>query len=524
MMTNSTTKFSNPRVYLSLIFAALGATYFEYVRFDTMLGRDDNLLVPPITRLTSLSQYFDWVRTNEILDTQPLRDLTFYFNVLIQRWTGFSSFHLTNLLIFFVSIFLVSKLLRTLNLSPKRVIWGTAAYAFHPLMVSAVGWVSARKHSLALVFVLLALIEFFRKRDVTWKCGLFLFLSSLAHQIFFLTPLWLFIYARKKNWPLSMRNLSITVVLISTVVALASYKHFYVNAIDARWFEEDSFVNVSRYILSLGRTTVLIFFPASISAFYHQGSFWNLLGIPLLTVLAYASVKGRSDSSLWVLLGFFAHLPTYIAFVNDTYLYLPLVCSIVALMSTSTAASWVVPRRGIVVGAGLAVALLGLKTLDAALMWRSPQRLWSYSYRNEPSPHNAIGLSGYLADKRESVKLLEWGGKNFNFNHQMNLLPYFLSSVYAAPVAPDERTRILRECFFDHPLYRSYLGLSLLSGTSADAMEGRLMLAAGLNDPRGGLEKEQRVFVARELARLCQRSPLSGACQLSERQNRESHE
>jgi hypothetical protein len=142
-------------------------------------------------------------------------------------------------------------------------------------------------------------------------------------------------------------------------------------------------------------------------------------------------------------------------------------------------------------------------------MWRGPERLWSYSFENERSPQNALGLSGFVTDPARALELLEWGGKHFDFADDRRLLPYFLRSLYRAPASPAEKIRIYRECFFEHPLYKAYFGLALLRGSGEEAARGRQLLAAGLAGPLPG---PHRAFVETEVRRLCGPGPEPRDC------------
>ncbi len=462
-------------VFKLLIMLAVVCVYFPYVQYDTMLNRDDNLLVPPMAKVDSLTGYVKAVADNSILDIQPLRDLSFFINLKIQEWTRFSGFHLFNLIFFLVAIFLVGRLLETLNFRKTTVLSGMAIYAFHPLMVSAVGWVSARKHSLAVVFVLLAIIDFFKNKNITRKSTAWYFFSSLSHQIFCLLPFWIVFYAWKKKWKLDRRMMALMVILSWSVVILATIKTFLVNQANSQYLQPDYFANVSRYVLSVGRTFTLVTLPVSISAFYWQGSFWNIVGLPLLTGFLYLAYRNprREELLSWIFLAVLAHLPTYITFINDTYLYLPLICVIVCLANFLENSKLSIRNQKILTT--VIVVLLAVKTVNVSDMWRSTQNMWAESYKNEPSPYNAIGLSGFLQDPREGLELLKWGAKNYNFEDP-KLMSFFFTSVISAPISRTEKVRIFEDSMKDDPIYKRTFAFFLLEGDDKDIEKGKRIL------------------------------------------------
>ena len=459
------------RYLKAVILLIVVCVHFQYVRFDTMLNRDDNVLIPPLSRIESISGYINAVKTNQILDVQPLRDLTFLINIKIHEWTRFSAFHLFNLIFFLIAIVLVGRLLEELKFRRATVLTGMAIFAFHPLMVSAVGWVSARKHSLAIIFVLLAIIDFIKKENVTLKGAVWFFLSVLSHQIFCLLPFWILFMSWKKKWKLNWFNFGVMIALAWSVVIIATLKTFLMNTGNTIYLKPDYFTNISRYVLSIGRSFTLIVFPVSVSAFYWQGSFWNITGIPLLIGFLFALYRHplRKEILPWMLLALLAHLPTYIAFVNDTYLYIPLVCTIIC-------AAYLIDNSGLsnrnrVIIVSVILTLLVAKTISISSMWRNTQNMWSTSYENEPSPHNAIGVSGFVKDPREALRLLSWGAKNYDFEDR-NLMNYFFTSVIQAPVTRDEKVRIFEESFKDDPKYKSTFAFFLLEGDDSEIRKG----------------------------------------------------
>jgi hypothetical protein len=191
MYLNQPKKYLLLYTILAVFFVAL---YFQYLKLDPVLKRDDLSLLTPFQKIGSFAQYYEAVKDNTILDVQPVRDLTFFVNVKFLYLTGLSTFHLTNLTIFFISIVLLSRLMQILNFSPQAIYITILLYALHPLMVSAVGWISARKHSLALVFLLMALIRFLKNKNIDFGVILFFYFllcpirsSSFFHYGYSLT-------------------------------------------------------------------------------------------------------------------------------------------------------------------------------------------------------------------------------------------------------------------------------------------------------------------------------------------------
>ncbi|MFL5783301.1 MAG: hypothetical protein ACJ76H_01745 [Bacteriovoracaceae bacterium] len=465
---------------LAIIFIALAFIYFPYVEFDTMVGRDDNLLVVPLHSIHSLSDYFSAVATNKILDVQPLRDLSLYINIKIAQWTNFQSFHLFNLLIHLANVFIFYRLLSVI-IPSRRMAWmGTALFAFHPVFVSSVGWVSARKHSLALMFTLLALLDFMKHRTLTWRAVLSYLASICCHQIHFLLPVWFWFVSRWNKWKLNRKPFIVMVISGAIVFAVSAYKTFVVNSLNTTYLKPDFLSNLSRYVLSLGRAGAIILFPYSISGFYWQGSLWNLVGLVLIVAVSYLFCRRSRDTVPFLLLAFLAFIPTFIAFINDTYIYLPLACMIICVCLVVR--TFPISSKSVDVMFGVLTLAVLMKTISIAGMWRSPQALWKVSYDNEPSPHNAIGLSGHIRDREAGMRLLTWGAQNYDFEAPY-LLDYFFQSVSSSPLPREEKKKIFQSAWRPLSAYEANYAVFLLQGSDEERKTGIEMLTRLISGP-----------------------------------------
>ena len=495
-------------LFVCLVFGVFySVLYFNYLQKDPILGRDDVLLVYPLKSISTLNQYVTDVKNNTILDFQPIRDLTLYLNIKTIEWSGISTFHITNFVLFLFSIFLFMKLLDALEFLRNQIIWSGILFASHPLMVSSVGWISARKHSLGLVFLLLCLLSFIKHRKITIFSILCYAFSILSHQIFILFPAWLFLYARCKKIKLDkVRSLVLSfiglVVLFLGVLKTfflemgnVTYKHFH-------WYE-----NISRYVLSVGRSVSQVILPISISGDYYQGSILNLLGIPLLILCLFFiyKSKNRLDPFLWIGLAAVVHIPTYIAFTNDTYLYLPLICVIVSANYYFLNMSFQINSKIKFASLLFYISLLLTKTISASQMWRSDLDLWRYSYSNEPSPFNSILYGTHLLkyDEKVGLEFIIWGANNYDLIGNKAVFFSFLDIISRSSLPIQKKIEVFKDCYRDHEIYKAYYGRSLLEGTNEQMLLGINILKPLLKDEKSYPPGSQGTTIIQSIKQLC---------------------
>ena len=481
--------------------------YSNYLTKDPILNRDDVLFIYPLKAVVGLSGYINAVKTNSIPDFQPVRDLTFLINLKIMEWFHFSTFHMTNFIFFIVTIFLFMKLLEALGFGKKQIVYSAFFYATHPLMVSSVGWISARKHSLALVFILLSLLDFIKKRKITTASIFCYVLSILSHQIFILLPIWIYIYEKVKKINLEIGRFAIMSLMGLLVLFLGVMKTFYLEMGNVTYKQFHWFNNVSRYVLSVGRSVVQIFFPVSISSDYFQGNILNLIGIPVLIFslfLLYKS-KNRADSFLWIFLAALSHILTYITFVNDTYLYLPLICSLIAINFYFTNNPVRLNPKIKMTAFTLLLSLLAAKTISSSQMWRSDLDVWKYSYSNEPSPFTSIvfGINLLKYDKKIALELIVWGAKNYDLVNSKAHFIAFLEIIYTSSLPIQQKIAIYKDCYKDHEIYKAFYGLALLEGTSEQMEEGIKMLKPILLDESKYTPSSHGIGIIKAIKFLC---------------------
>lgn len=449
--------------------------YKSYLIRDPLIQRDDIELIYPIKSLTSFTEYINAVQKNDILDVQPLRDLSFYFNVRIFELTGLSTFHIFNFLFFIFSVFLFFKILQRLNFTKNQTMTGLIIFAIHPVMICSVGWISARKHSLGLIFILLATYDFLKSERLSWKSCLFLSLSLMSHQIFGLWSIWILIYGGVKRLKLSMVSKLSILSVSGIIMGIGIYKTFILKNGNNTYQYYSNYENLSRYVLSLGRSTSLIVFPSNLSAIYSQSNPLNLIGIASLVVILFFFYKSanRRNIFLWLLLAGLIHLPTFITFVHESYLFLPLICFLISIFYfiNGLHAKY---QRWLPYITGFYICYLAYQTVLAASMWEDDKKLWLHSHKSEESPVTSIMLGAEVIkyDKKLGYSLMNDGMKDFDRLSNRNVLSFYMEEIYKSDLPIHEKIGLFKEFYTEHDVWKMTLGLLLLEGDATQQREG----------------------------------------------------
>jgi hypothetical protein len=503
-------KFLRRPIFFTTFLLSLVLTLIHYPHFihDTILKRDDIDLIVPMSKVTGIGDYIDMVSSNQILDVQPLRDLSFLCNTLLADKFNLPTFHLTNLFLFLLAIYLLGKILDVLKFNKSYIFAGMILFALHPVMVAAVGWISARKHILGLVFILYSLYDYLKNKNVTLKGSLGYLGAILSHQIFILFPVWVFADSLigKRTLRKSIFGLYATVGFI--VLTMAYYKSFYLQMANVSYTTFSLAENISRFVLSMGRAVSLMIVPAVLSGAYYQGSIWNLVGLPLMVLILFLCYKNpkRKETLSFALLAALTLLPSYIAFIHDTYLYLPLVCFLIIASYLLSTFETKIPKSVLFASFSLVTLLFFVQSFRTSLMWVSDKDLWANSYAHEGSPFSAIMLGAQLfpVDQNLALDLMHDGAKEFDLRSNKQAMEYFLKSIYVANVPVSKKIKILKDCQVRNDVYEGYLGLVLLEGDQTQEKEGLQILQRLLQPGVVYSENTEGSRISAAIKNLCQ--------------------
>ncbi len=322
---------------LFFIFLFLFFLYFKLVFNDYVLDYDDNLLLTPLHSMNTMKDYFILLFNGLLSDFQPIRDISYLFDIQIEKWFHFSIFHSTNLILWFSICLLFYKSLSFFSNSKLNFLI-MLALLFSPISVSSVAWISARKHLLACFFILLATTFSVKNRKSPSMFFSFLILiiytlSVLSHPITLFWPLWFLIFFLNSK---HSKFFKAVLIVDMCFLGFLNYKYYlgpyvYLNFGVSKIHSFD----LAFSLLSLGRYFQLSFWPFGFLPTPHsEGSLQNLIGLFFLPIIIFMVTKIKSA---WTKKLIFSIMPLYFflllpvvsiktnIFCSDTYLLTPLV-------------------------------------------------------------------------------------------------------------------------------------------------------------------------------------------------------
>jgi hypothetical protein len=434
-------------VFFILIFAALMVVHHDLIRKDPLLDYDDDIVVMPMATVTSVGEYLAKVQSGEILDRQPVRDLSLWWDYQVEKFSGFSVHHLHNVLLWFCTAVFFFAVLGELAIPLTLRFFLVALFAFHPCLTEAVAWATARKHILSALFTLIAtwcLLKSLKQEKLAggvstgreWKflSGMILSygLACFSQPInlgFFVWAILMIAFSWReipaKSWwrRLLLLSLFAGIFLATFAINYHYYNYFYLEqsyGVGKFTQMKGDLVSQSSFpILALGASYFQILIPIwPTPSSYYPGSARNLWGMMLLVLSLYAIYKAslRRKLVLWVL---FAALPLLTVTVKMTNIFGSDTYLIISVAGVYLIIAHFIPQNKYTKYAyaflsGLVVFFI-YSSYQVAQSWISEKELWSFASQNEETPNTVKKMSHlYFLEKNygksfeQAIKLWDW--------------------------------------------------------------------------------------------------------------------
>lgn len=419
-------------LYLAI---ALGLTLLIHwpLTFQTiLLDRDDRWLTAPLKDTRNFTDWWTAIRSGELPDLQPVRDLTYWIDWRLHDLLGSGPyFHLTNLMLWWGILALTwgiagGVLAGSGKQRPSIADVLVVLMALHPVAVEPVAWVSGRKHLLSIFFMLLAtrvLMNACARRKVSPASVVVISIAYLAscmsQPINVLWPVWAAVWLfvkQDRDWRQrnrvqlgSLAAALITGTVVTFMINMSVYQgtewfgfkltpHAQIHGTKLGGFRTDE-IGIS--MLAIGRYFYNILCPFTIAHRYSPGAMVNLAGllaIPLAGWMGWRLKAGRTDFFLWTM---HAALPLLVVtaqlsaiFVADSYAASAMPGCLIAIALLYQGAG--LDRRKSGLFAAVFGGMLLASSMSIAKSWTSTQKLWFRANAIEPTADSLYFTGGFL--------------------------------------------------------------------------------------------------------------------------------
>ena len=322
--------FKNKFFTLFLLSAIVGCffSYFFLVQEQKKFIVDDSLLITPIESIANFIK--DYPKIDKT-DFQPVRDWSFYLDSQLSNLVGFKTYRISNFIIFVLIACLAIQCLKIFDLKINLLAFFVLIIT-HPIFSLSIYWISSRKHLLASLYFIMAMVVFCGNKTLKAK-DLFYFyfsllFSFLSQPIHLWAPFWLVLYAYFENQNIKTNKKFLWALwgcLFSIIVGLLNiywyFSHKAPGAINVGGIYD--FQYAGDVVLEYSRYFFNTLFPYTLQMIYSKSSIYNVLGLPLLMIFVISFLKIDNQKRIHlIILPLSLCLVTFHkigAFVSDTY-------------------------------------------------------------------------------------------------------------------------------------------------------------------------------------------------------------
>jgi len=322
--------FKSPSLYLFIILVLI---YSPVLLPNQLVSPDAKIILDNLKTFHSFSDYLSGLVSLKTVDFQPIRDLTFYFDLVIEKIFTINSFVKINFIIWVLILLTTHKILQNIfpTTSRKRLFFILSLLAVHPIFTTSICWAMSRKHLLSCFFILVSTRESLKEKRSQALIIFSYFASIFSQPITLLWPVWLLIKDYFTHVGLKKYNYLylLLIFLMGVCIFINSYYYFH-SPIYHEYYSPKAhdFFNIFDRILSFGHYFFQLIFPYWISFNYTLESPTSFIGLLLLTAVMFFIFKNKRDRSYlfpWLLFSFFplGIISTDAKLLSDTYLLVP---------------------------------------------------------------------------------------------------------------------------------------------------------------------------------------------------------
>lgn len=308
--------------YSWFIFLTLILCYSPVLFTNSVVNPDAQIIVPHLMSISGPVDYLERLISFRTIDIQPVRDLSFFVDILIFKYSQINTLTFFNLILWWGGCLILGKIILKLfaDLTEEKIFWLLLCFSVYPLFGPSVEWGMARKHLLCFYFILLATNAWMENKKISI---VYYILSVLSQPISLLWPIWAYFYLKDKKKIIPYLVFMITFIVIN-------FFYYEQSPVFKQLFgtKTNELFDVPEKILALGHYAFQILFPYLLSINYELGHWSDLAALPISVILISFLWKKTSDKTFLLSWSLFLFLPiaiiiTKASFLYDTYLLIP---------------------------------------------------------------------------------------------------------------------------------------------------------------------------------------------------------
>ncbi len=471
---------------LLLLFLSVLLIYWGALRHDFIRANDDEVYVLANQAIKGLTLQNIKIAFSQFYlgNYAPLHIISYMVDYTFWGLNPLG-YILTNILLHAVNALFFYILLTRVGVNRISALAAAAIFAWHPVQVESVAWVSERKNVLAMVFFLLSFHFYLSYRKQTSKS--FFVASLLAYAASLLTkpvgvifPIVLVGYdlclTQPRQFKIADKIPYLCLAIGAGALAMLSQSPEYLGG-RTEYHGGATITTFMTMLPVLLRYLSLVFFPLNLSILYNPPIKTELdlavamSGIFAILIIVAGIILYRRQRSLffWFFLFFVGLIPVsqivpIVTLMNDRYLYFPLIGAapfLVLAANAATARLGYIAKKVACIVICLPILALPYFSLQRVKVWNNSMSLWTDAAKKVPevpAVWNGLGNAFIFNNKTEAA--LGYFEKALKLDPVNKTALYSTAIIYSVFGKYDEAERRFLFLVGSHPDYAAgYVGL-----------------------------------------------------------------
>lgn len=437
--------------------------------YDDVYIVTENYLIKSLENLPKLFQK-DYLLLSGELSYRPIVTLTYFIDYAIWQLNPLG-YHLTNIILHTVNVFLFYYLIKSISKKHIVSILATLLFLSHPLLTETVNAVCYREDILASIFFLLAFIFLIKVRAPFSKkensllqtnarfifyyllsCACYclaLFSKEMAITLPILLVLFNLLYFRQdstKALSISPRSIRVArcVLFYAGYIAVTGFYLFirfivFKNTFKTINVSPTNVVTMTKVVASYIK---LLFIPLNLNADYCVSYSYYLSLSFIVSSLFIASAviiiirfHRHNNQTTFFTLWFFITLFPVLGIIPignimaERYLYIPIMgfCGVTGCIP----ANYLSQRKGFLIVVGTILLGMQIGVIHRNSVWQDDTTLWSYTYKREPNSARACSNLGNTWFKNQRYEdAIHMYKRSLTFPYSYPFIHYNLAVAY----------------------------------------------------------------------------------------------
>lgn len=405
-------------VLISVIFLL----YFQNFSFDYTNFDDDAIIM----RNESFLNDFSNIKYSFTLDAEfqsqtielyrPLQNFSFFIDALIFGVNSFG-FHFTNILLHFLSCFVLFILLKKLQFSDRLSLLGALIFAVHPIFGFTVSWIPARGDLLLCLFSLLTILFYIEwaksktiKALVLHAITFALALFSKETALIIIPLVLLYQYLIPRNFKFEIKIGFLWVFYLAIIIMFFNLRE---QSITTRETGQFGLFFLFNNLPVVPETILKFFVPVNIVVLPFFSMSRTLGGLAIIILFVWLILKfGKNHKiKLWALIWFLgfslpamAYNPEWSEYIYRYLLhrsYLPLIGILIPILLVAQSLENKYSQKVFTFASIVLILILGIMNLSFTKNFSNPEKFWSYAVKTNPESafaHVYLGNVYFMKD------------------------------------------------------------------------------------------------------------------------------